>query len=436
MKKIFPFSGVRYNPEHIDNLANVISQPYDKITADERAILWRRHDKNVVRLILPPPDGADTDFVVVGATESSDWYEKAAERLQAWIRDGVLISDAPRLYVYRQHFSYRDRSFTRTGLFVSLGLDDEDGPLAHEHTFEGPKADRFRLISATQANLSPIFLLSDGDMEKWSAIFSKTNDSLAQFEDLDGQKHEILSITDAETIQTVQDFVQDRTLVIADGHHRYETAQNYKKIMMQETGLDPDREPWGCVMAFIVPAESPDLLVLPTHRVISQMPDGWMNDLLSNAEPYCSIEPLTDYTGDSLQHLLAKPEHGQSIAVIAKDQGFLLTLKEEAAPHSLTALAPPLRRLNVSILHQFLFESCLNLSPTALQGITRYIRSEDESLARVQSGEAQAAFLLGGLLPQTVLDVSQHRVRMPQKSTDFYPKIPTGLIFRSVAATK
>lgn len=441
MATISPFPGYRYNPNRVENLADVISPPYDKVSPEERSLLWARHEYNVVRLILPPPDGTETDFSTQAAgSEASDWYAAAAQKFQSWIRDGLLIADSPRLYVYRQTFSYLDRTYVRAGLFVALRLDDRGGPLAHEHTFEGPKADRFRLMCAAKANLSSIFLLADGEMPRWDSILGETGEILIQVDDWDGQKHELVSIADPMAIQSIQQFVEKRVLVIADGHHRYETAQNYKRKMMQETGRSPEGQPWGSVLALIVPAESPGLLVLPTHRVISHMPEGWMPRLRSQVESFGKIEPLTGYSGTSLRQMLSRPDYQSSIAIVGKEtgqeEGFIFTLSPSAMPPALQSIAEPLRRLNVCILHQFLLESCLGLSSTDLQPITRYIRGEEEALSRIRSDAAQAVFLVGGLSPQTVLDVSQQNVRMPQKSTDFYPKIPTGLVLRSLSSTE
>lgn len=433
MATIFPFPGIRYNLERVHSLSGVISPPYDKIAPDERQLYWSRHEYNVARLILPPPDDAQTDFATQAADSGAgDWYNAAALRFRSWIDSGLLVADAPRFYVYRQTFSYLDRSYTRVGLFVSLRLDDQGGPLAHEHTFDGPKADRFRLMSAAKANLSPIFLLADGDRSNWDGVLAKTDEVLTRFDDPDGQTHELLSIADPAAVQTVQDFVQRRILVIADGHHRYETAQNYKRKMMETTGKSPEGQPWGCVFALIVPAESPDLLVLPTHRVIGRMPEGWMDVLTAQAGKFGTIEPLADDSGASLRDLLSQPDRRESLAVVGSQRSFLFSMNSSSTPPSLLAIDEALRRLNVCILHQFLLGSCLQMTSADLQGVTQYIRGEEEAISRVRTGAAQAAFLLGGLSPKTVLEISQHNVRMPQKSTDFYPKIPTGLIFRSV----
>jgi uncharacterized protein (DUF1015 family) len=433
MTNVLPFPGIRYNKDIIDNLASVISPPYDNISAEDRKRLWHQHDNNVVRLILPPPGDSDVDVVTQSTNaESDDWYQSAAAHYRDWRKNGVLQTDPCQFYVYRQTYTYMNQPYTRTGLFVSLKLDDNDAPLSHERTFDGPKADRLRLMSAAESNPSPLFLISDGEYASWDGCFSKVGEPLVSFNGFDGQKHELLPVSDADAVQTIQQYVNGLTLVIADGHHRYETAQNYKRKMMEQTGKDPDNQPWGGVMALIVPMSSPGLLVLPTHRVLKEIPDGWMEQIKSKAAPYCDIEELTDCNGSVLCDMLAQPEHQETIVVIGADRSLLIKLKHDVEPPSLKALDAPLRRLNVSILHNFIFETCLGLTADDLQSITKYVRGEENAISLVKKGDAQAAFLLGGLSPQTVYDVSQHNVRMPQKSTDFYPKIPTGLLFRSV----
>ncbi len=437
MALISPFPGMRYNLERVPNPASVISPPYDKISSAERAVLWDRDPHNVVRLILPPPGGVETDVATQStAAESADWYGHAACRYREWIHQGILREDPPRLYVYRQTFPYQGRTWTRAGLFGALRLEDGAGPYAHEFTFEGPKADRLRLLRATRANLSPIFLLADGPLDAWESLFLRTDAPLLRFEDLEGQVHELYSIDSPSLLDGAQDFLRDRALVIADGHHRYETALNYRRAMMEETGLDPAREPWGGVLALIVPIASPGLLVLPTHRVIRDLPDRWLEQLREKAAPYCDIAPLPDPRGESLRDLLRRPEHGLSAVAAGSREAWRITLKPGAAAPALQAVPEPLRDLNVTFLHQFLLGDCLGLTPEFLQTRTRYLRDEDEALSHARRESGTAAFLLGGLTPQTVFEVSKRNVRMPQKSTDFYPKIPTGLLIRPAAGSE
>ncbi len=431
MAFISPFSGLRYNLELVPNLARVIAPPYDKISTAERAALWERDPYNVVRLILPPPSSVETDVATQStAGESPGWYGQAAGWYRDWIRQGILRADPPRFYIYRQTFPYQGRTWTRTGLFGALRLEDNAGPHAHEYTFDGPKADRLRLLGATQANLSPIFLLADGEPAQWDDIFSRSGTLLLRFEDFEGQVHELYAFDSPPLVKAVQDFIQDRTLVIADGHHRYETALNYRRMMREATGRDPSREPWGSVLALIVPMASPGLLVLPTHRVIRDMPERWLERLQEKAASSCDVTPLADGRGAAIRELLGRPEHRRTIVAAGGETAWQITLKPEVSVPSLQATPAPLRDLNITILHQFLLGECLGLTPEFLQNRIRYLREEEEALALARREPGTAAFLLGGLSPRTVFDVSRQNVRMPQKSTDFYPKIPTGLVIR------
>ncbi|MEW6236247.1 MAG: DUF1015 domain-containing protein [Candidatus Omnitrophota bacterium] len=431
MAIISPFAGLRFNPEKTKDLSRAISPPYDKITAAERAELWKRSERNVVRLILPPPGDKEIDTVTQSTdAESLDWYASAARLYQEWRKENILQTDLAQLYVYKQTFSYRGNAYNRTGLFGALQLGEQSGPRSHEYTFEGPKADRLRLLRAAKANLSPIFLIADGGRAEWDSIFSLAGERLIHFHDLDGQEHLLEGISGEKELRTAEEFLQRRELVIADGHHRYETAMNYCREMKEKTGKDPRREAWGSLLVLIVPIADPGLLVLPTHRVLSNMPNGWFDRLREKAAPDFDIEPIRQVSGEALRSALAG--RNRSIAVLSRQDAAMFTLKSHAAPASMDAIPASLRDLNVAILHRHFFAACLDLPEEALREAVRYVRDEEEAADRVRQGASDAAFLLAGISPQTVFDVSLTGVRMPQKSTDFYPKIPTGLVLRSV----
>ncbi len=437
MSSIIPFSGLRFSQDKIEDMAQVISPPYDKIPTDERVRLWNRHDHNIVKLILPPPDGSDIDTMTQSMDgEGAEWYGMAAQQLQAWIKDGILKNDPSQFYVYKQTYSYKGGTWTRVGLFGALRLEEGAGPHSHEHTFEGPKADRLRLLRKTNTNLSPIFLIADGEINGWNSIFKKADDKLIHFHDLEGQEHTLLGISDESAIEAASAFLDQRTLVIADGHHRYETACNYCREMKEKSGLDPATQSWGYMMVIVVPIASPGLLVLPTHRVLSQMPDSWLETLKQKASSIFEITPLGSPNGDSIRERLGQLDGMYSIAVVSKTENLLLTLKKEADLSVLNEVPEALRHLNVSLLHHYLYKECLSLSDDLLVNGTRYVRGEEESIDLVRNGEAEAAFLLAPIPTGKVFDISLQGVRMPQKSTDFYPKIPTGLLMRSFEAQK
>ncbi len=433
MVNISPFAGLRFNPEKIQNRSTVISPPYDKISTPERRILWDRDKNNVVRLILPPPSDSDIDVMTHStADESANWYEDAANRFQQWIHEGILNQDSPQFYMYRQTFSYEDKVYTRKGFFCALLLDEEKGAFAHENTFEGPKADRLRLTRATQANMSPIFLLADGDINEWEKLFGYSTDELLHIQDFENQDHILYGIQDQNAIQELTRFFENRTLVIADGHHRFETALNYRREMMEQTGKDPKQEPWGWVFAFVTPMNSSELLVLPTHRVLKDLPDQWFTHLCETAAEHCTIEPVNNLDTESIRTRITNTHGGQGIVAVSQNEAVLLTINSSGDIPALLQVPEPIRELNVSILHQYIFEVCLRLSKEELLNRTRYVRGENEAISMVRQGEYDAAFLLGGISPKKVFEASLEGVRMPQKSTDFYPKIPTGLVIRSL----
>ncbi len=434
MTQIDPFPGLRYNPSKVKNLDSVISPPYDKVSPEERKILWNRSDLNVVRLILPPPSEHEIDVATQSTgTESGNWYEEAASRLQEWIQNNILTMDPPCLYMYQQTFHYEGNAYTRKGFFGALKLDEKAGARAHEFTFEGPKADRLRLTRATQTNLSPIFLLTDGEEQEWEKLFQQADKPLVQFKDQENQEHALFGVTDSKKIQAIQYFFKQRTLVIADGHHRYETALNYRREMLEKTGKDPDQEPWGSTFAFLTPIDSPGLLVLPTHRVVAKMPENWFDRLSEKVKSYCDIKPIDNLSKEHIRETINQSRNRQGIVAVSPDKAALFDFDQSAEIPALDQVPQPIRKLNVSILHQFLLNACLELFPDDLSGITRYVRGEEDAVSMIRQGEFQGAFLLGGLSPKTVFNVSLEGVRMPQKSTDFYPKIPTGLVIRSVS---
>ncbi len=434
MAQIKPFSGIRFNTEKKNSLAELISPPYDKITSEEREALWERDEHNVVKLILPPPSDNEIDTMTQSTdTISQDWYREAAQLWRMWRRDNVLVEDPPCFYVYQQTYTYKGETWTRTGLFGALQLEEQGGPHSHEHTFEGPKADRLRLIRETQANLSPIFLFGDGEVDAWNEIFSQATEELFRFRDEEEQEHALLAINDDTAVKKASKFMEQCTLVIADGHHRHETAKNYCREMRDKTGKDPQKEPWGSQMVFIVPSKSPGLLVLPTHRVVSGLPNDWVNKVTEKCLDFFTIESLPERSGAMVRKQLQATTNQQGIVVVGKEQGWVLSPKKDVEIPPLKEVHPALRGLNVTLLHQLLFEHCLQLDKETMHSNTKYIREEEEAIELVNTGDYDAAFLLAGIPPQTVFDVSLHGVRMPQKSTDFYPKIPTGLVMRSVA---
>lgn len=429
MTQIHPFPGLRFNADRWPDLKSIISPPYDKIPPELRRDLWAKDEHNVVKLILPPPSDSDLDVTTHSTdSESTNWYAEAAQRLQDWRNEGVIVQDPDRLYVYSQSYDAEGVRHTRTGLFAALELEDNAGPKAHEHTFEGPKADRLRLTRATRCNMSPIFLLSDGDASLWKGIFDSADETILDFDDDEGQHHTLKALS-GEAARQAQASVSDCQLVIADGHHRYETALNYRREMMEQTGGDPKTEAWGRVLAYIVPLADPGLIVLPTHRVLKGKAEA-AAALPEKLKAYGSVEPVEFTSGEAARDRLSADESLSQIVLYTPGQSWLFTMKGDADSPALKQAPEAIRSLNVSILHRLIFEDLLGLAPESVIDHVKYIRGEDEAMALAAQAEYDMAFLTAGIPPARVFDVSMQGVRMPQKSTDFFPKVPTGLLIR------
>ncbi|MDP8245830.1 MAG: DUF1015 domain-containing protein [Candidatus Hinthialibacter antarcticus] len=434
MADIHPFPGLRFNLDRVPQIDKLISPPYDKIPHEERKRLWGLDEHNVVKLILPQPGDEEVDVTTHSTdSESADWYQEAAARFQAWQDEGVLKQDGPQFYVYSQTYQAEEQTWTRTGLFAALDLEDDSGPKAHEQTFEGPKADRLRLTRAAQANLSSIFLLGDGEAATWSSIFASAKDVLLDFVGDDGQRHMLRAISNPDDLAAVQAGVKACNLVIADGHHRYETACNYRREMMEKTGKNSKDEAWGKVLAFIVPLADPGLRVLPTHRVVKGLPTDWFDRVQAKLDPLGAMTPVSISDGAEVRDLLAADASRSSVLIHDGHYTWAYRIRQGAESPSLQAAPESIRELNVTILHRLIFEEALGLTNDKLVNHVKYIRGEDEAMNLAKTPEYNVAFLMAGIPPAQVFDVSMAGVRMPQKSTDFYPKIPTGLLIRSAA---
>ncbi len=434
MADIHPFPGWRYDLGRVPQIDKLISPPYDKIPHEERKRLWALDEYNVVKLILPQPGDEEIDVTTHSTdSESSGWYQEAAARFETWRNEGVLKQDEPYLYVYSQTYQAEEQTWTRTGLFAALDLEDDSGPKAHEHTFEGPKADRLRLTRAAQANLSSIFLLGDGDASTWSGIFDSASDALVDFVGDDGQRHVLRAISDPDALAAAQAGVKACNLVIADGHHRYETACNYRREMMEKTGKDPKTQAWGKVLAFMVPLADQGLRVLPTHRVVKGLPADWFTPLQEKLSQIGALNPVSITAGAEVRELLAADQSRSSLIIHDGHYSWAFRIRQGAESPSLKAAPEAVRELNVTILHRLIFEEILGLTNEKLVDHVKYVRGEDEAMGLAKTPDYNVAFLMAGIPPEQVFDISMSGVRMPQKSTDFFPKIPTGLLIRSAA---
>jgi uncharacterized protein (DUF1015 family) len=413
MATIEPLRALHYSLDKVGGLQNVLAPPYDVIDPEQRAALEGRSPYNVVRIDLPVGD---------------DPYLAAAQQLADWRKEGVVVQDeTPALWVLAQDYRGPDgRERTRLGFLARVRVEDY-GPgriRPHERTHPGPKEDRLRLTRATKANLSPIFSLYSDPLGTARAAL-QTAIAAAPWDettDDDGTVNRIWRLDDERTIKTLKDALSSAELLIADGHHRYETARVYA----DEVGGEGDHR---YVLMCLVALEDPGLTVFPTHRLLRGLRPDQHETLATALRRDFEIEPLE--TTSALA-----PDASDRVTLGYIDAHFrrpsLLRLKDPGiADAALPDHAPPYRRLDTAVLEALILKGALEMTDEQvdhLEGLG-YARSFEEALGLIERGEFDAAFFMAPIPVAQVQEVAAAGESMPPKSTYFFPKVPTGLIF-------
>ncbi len=443
MAEVFSFRAWRFNPARTD-LARVVTQPYDKITPAMQDRYHASDPHNLVRIILGRPEPGDN--------EQRNVYTRAAELFGRWRTEQVLIQDRrPSLYFYTQRFRLpgSHQELERQG-FIGLGriYDYADGIIfRHEQTLAKPKADRLQLLRATRAHFGQIFVLysdpaqdaeillssatstaSPGATRQSSADTALARDPDMQATDEYGVLHRVWCIDDPKVVAGVTQVMRDKRLIIADGHHRYETALNYRnECRAQAAGADP-AAPYERVMMTFINMDSPGLVILPTHRVIFGLNNFDSKSFAAQAGRYFQVQSLDLGTLEAaLQKLRQAGESGTALLAVTADSNLLLRARPGAV-EALRHVPGPLRQLDVVYLHKLLLESVLGISEEAVrnQQNVSYHREAEEAVARVRAG-ANVAFLLNPVGIRQLSEIAFSEAVLPQKSTDFYPKLLSGL---------
>ena len=423
-ERIEPFRGLFFNPDRCGDLGSIVSPPYDLIGPDRQEQLYQRSPYNVVRLEFG---------------REPDRYGAAAARLNQWLKEGILQrAPSPAIHLYTQTFSLEGREHRRNGFIVTLRLEEfaKGRILPHERTFAAAKQDRLQLLSATQVNLSSIFGLYPGkhpELERLREKTAATPPLFAVRDDL-GIDNELRTIADRQEIQIVQQALRDVRLLIADGHHRYETALNYCRSRAADGGAS-GLKPYDYVMITLTSCDDPGLMVLPTHRVVRHIEPAATRDFARRAGELFAIEELTD--PDSFLTRLKDGGTGiLGVALSGSTKLRLLRLKDASAMAAAApGMAPAVRELDVSILHTLVFERLLGIGEAAVKSgaLIDYTVDARGALAAVGEGRAAGAFLMN---PPSITDVervSDAGATMPEKSTYFYPKLLTGLVMNSLS---
>ncbi len=442
MAEIAPLTPLRYDLARLEGsggLASVVAPPYDVIDAAQRAELASRHPTNVVKLILP--DG-----------EGDAKYAHAADLLAAWRGEGDLVrDDVPAFYRYDQTFAAPGsapggKTITRRGFLglVKLVPLDQGIVLPHERTLSGPKEDRLKLFRATRTNLSPGFMLYRDPTRALDAALEVATE-LTSFKTADGIQHTLSKITDPAAVRTIVEGVAKSSLLIADGHHRYETALHYSKEAAEKATTGAANNPVArgehlYFMVFFTNGDDPDLVVFPTHRHVHSLPKFDFEALCKGAGELFDVKPLPGgASADVLTAELATAGRAAPSLVACSGDGraALFTLKPGAdlAGHPILGKRPePLRRTDVALLHMGLLEPVLGITPEAQAAKTNIYYPQDAaaSLRELRSGKGQVLFLMNATPVAQVREVAEAGEVMPQKSTFFHPKVLTGLCIHTL----
>ncbi len=434
MAKIAPFQGVRYNPQRFEKLDGTVSLPYDRIKGDLQERYHQLDEHNIVRIIKGK--------TFPGDTETDNQYTRAREFYEEWLEEGILIRDPrPAIYGYSQEFRLPSGEVaTRMALIAALQLTDykEGIVLPHERTLSGPKTDRLNLLRTTAVNFGLIFMVYPGD-----EIGEILAPYLAKKPHLDlyavGEadvRHRLWVIDDQKTIAAIQGEMEPkRNLIIADGHHRYETALAYRDEMRQKTsGWESDMA-FNYRMVSLVSMDDPGLTILPTHRVMHSLPDWKTAEFLAKAEESFEVSPVEGK--DELFSEMAQMAAKEHLFGLFDGQGYhLLRLKDEAILDRFVeaSRAREWKTLDVTILHELLIERVLGIDKESVkrQENINYIREAQEGIEAVKDGQAQFVFFLNPTKIGQVRACSGVGEKMPQKSTDFYPKMISGLVMMPV----
>jgi uncharacterized protein (DUF1015 family) len=422
MADIQPLRALHYDQRVVGSLADVTSPPYDVIDAQQRAALLQRSPFNVVAVDLPKPDpGSDADP-----------YATAGDLFEAWQLQGAVVRDPePALWVHTQAYTGPDgQTRTRSGFFCRVRIEGY-GPgrvRPHERTHPGPKEDRLKLMRATRANLSPIFsLFSDPSGTAWKALEPATADEpWGEVTDADGTVHRLWRAGDPDAIAAVQAATRHAELLIADGHHRYETAATYA----EEIGGEGEHR---YMLMCLVALQDPGLTVFPTHRLIRDL-DQTRREALRDA-----LRRDFDMQEVPLDQLAPPPGTGplQLGYIDSHHQTpYRLTLKDQRiADTALPDFSDAYRRLDTGVLEALILKGALGLSDDDISHFNGlfYARSDEEAIALVRSGEYEGAFLMRPTPVDQVRDIAASGENMPPKSTFFYPKLLTGLLFNPLS---
>ena len=417
MVDIKPFRAIRYTNK-AGNIENLIVQPYDKIDAEMQKKYYNLSDYNYCRLTLPIEENR---------------YEISRKRLEKWLSEEILVKDeVPGIFVYYQEYELFGQKYIRKGFIGALKLHpfEEDIVLPHEKTHKGPKIDRLNMLQTTRHTLETGFILYSDPEGKTIELFDEVSKNTPLIESKDdlGVINKIWKIEDSNKIRIVQDVFADQQLVIADGHHRYETACTYRTMRRSAAESWDDNDSFNFRMTYLVPVEDKGLIILASHRCLAKVAVTEdkikefgvffeMNEIMKN-----EIPKFLEENKDKPTFVLY--QEGRAISMILKDSSDINRFVQD--------VSDDYKELDVVVLRDMIFHGIMELGELNIDEDIFYERWWNEAIEKVDDGKYKVAFLLNPTRAEQVLKVAKNHERMPQKSTDFYPKMISGFTMLSL----
>jgi uncharacterized protein (DUF1015 family) len=437
MPDIAPLKGLLYSRKLITDMDKVITPPYDVISPEEQEMYHRRHRYNMIRLILGQGEAGDN--------EHNNWYRRAAATLEAWQREGVLVLD-PRPAFYHYEIDYReptDLLRTRQGFVCLVRLHDfsQGSVRPHERTYEATKSERLKLMLACNANLSQVFALYSDPAQIVNQYLQEGRDQrpVFNFTDSSGINHRMWRVIRPEVIQEVVASMKDKPLFLADGHHRYETALNYQKLMQERYHERGKQAQFNYILMYLSNMHQEGLSILPTHRMFVHLPQFQLESFLTRAADYFEVVRFPFDSADRNQALAeflnslhsAGSRNFIGVYEAKASQFVLLKLRVDVDHDSWRGqLPPPLQKLDVVVLAELVFNRLLDIDERTLNDESRikYRHNALEAVEQTDRGLFQVAFLINHTKIEQLQQVASAGLIMPHKSTYFYPKVINGSV--------
>ncbi len=419
MAEIKGFKALRFTSK-AGSIKEVCCPPYDIIPAAEREEYFKQNDYNIIRLESPE--------------QTEEGYNGARDTLNKWINDGILAQDENEsIYIYEEKFSVKGVNYAFKGFtcYAQLHEFSEGIILPHEQTLSKAKTDRLNLLKTTGCSFSQIYSLYSDPSHKTSGLLEELSKGEPDnsFTDNEGVTHNLWCVTDESAISELQKQFADRKLYIADGHHRYETALNYRRYA-SENSVEAENKEY--IMMFLVDMENDGLVVFPTHRIVKNLPDFDTEKVIEKCKEHFFVEEIS---AENANEFLDKAyaENKKAYVMLAGDKAYAMTLRDISVMDEILANdSIALRRLDVSVLHSLVLEKLFGIDKEnmANQVNLSYTRSATEAIAAAKT--ANCAFLLNPTRVDEIAAVAAAGEKMPQKSTYFYPKLTTGLVINKV----